>query len=57
MKGGFLSGYKTYVMAALAVIGAAAAWAMGEMTLADAIQQAWAGGVAATIRAGISSEA
>ena len=55
MKQGFLSGYKTYVLAVVAVVGAFAAYALGEMTLQQAIEASWAGGVAATLRHGIKS--
>lgn len=54
MSGGFLSGYKTYVLAAIAVIGAVAGWAVGDLTTAQALEMIWSGGVAATIRSAIS---
>ena len=54
MNGGFLRGKKTYVLAALAVLTALAGWATGDLTAADALQQAWAGGIAMTLRAGVA---
>jgi hypothetical protein len=38
--GGFLAGYKTYLLVALALLCALAQWATGEITLADLIFQA-----------------
>lgn len=54
MNRDFLSGYRTYVLAAMAVLGSLVAWGLGEMTLSQAIEAAWAGGVAASLRAGIA---
>lgn len=53
MKSGFLKGYKTYILAAVAIIGAVAGYAIGEMSLQQALDYAWAGGVAATLRAAV----
>lgn len=54
MQGGFLSGYKTYVLAAAAVVYGLAQWAVGDMGLTEALNYAWAGGVAAALRAGVA---
>ena len=35
--GGFAKGYRTYVLAALGVIGAAASWAVGDQSAQDAV--------------------
>ena len=36
LEGGFMSGKKTYIVAAVAIIGALGAWAVGEMSLIEA---------------------
>lgn len=54
MKRGFLAGKKTYVMAIVAVVGSLAAWSIGEISLHEALTQAWIGGVAATFRAAVA---
>ena len=56
MKSGFLSGYKTYILAALAVLSALAGYAMGDLSLMDMLQQIWMGGIAASFRNGLSVE-
>lgn len=51
---GSLKGQKTYIMAGLAVIAAVAGYLMGDLTLTEALNQAWAGGLAMTFRAAIA---
>ena len=51
----FLSGYKTYVTAAVTVFGALAALFVGEAELADTIQLVVTAVLGATIRAGVAS--
>jgi hypothetical protein len=48
-----LSGYKTYVVAAVAVITAAAAWLVGDASIGDTIQLIVTAVLGATIRNGI----
>lgn len=50
MKSGFLSGHKTYLLALAAVVGAFVGYATGDLTLQQALETAWAGGLAATFR-------
>lgn len=52
---GKLSGYKTYVAAALAVIGAVAGFLTGDLSMSDAIGVAVSAILAATVRHGIAS--
>lgn len=49
------SGYKTYIVAALAVIGAAAGYLDGDLTLAAAGQAALTALLGMTIRHGITT--
>ena len=51
-----LSGYKTYITAALAILGAAAAYLTGEMVLNDAIQLAVTAALGAFIRNGMPAK-
>lgn len=48
-----LKGYKTYIVAALAVISAAASYLVGDIPLSDALQLAFTGLIGATLRNGI----
>lgn len=48
-----LKGYKTYIVAALAVLSAAASYLVGDMSLQDALQLAFTGLIGATLRNGI----
>ena len=48
-----LSGYKTYIVAGVAVITAVAAWLTGDATIAETIQLAVTAVLGATIRNGI----
>ena len=50
---GFLKGKKTYVTAALAVIGAGATYAVGDATAVQAAQMAVTALLAATLRNGM----
>jgi len=51
-----LKGKKTYVVAALAVLGAIAGYLTGDLSLSDAIQTAVTAVIGATLRAGIATE-
>jgi hypothetical protein len=51
----FLSGYKTYVTAAVTVFGALMALFVGEAELANTIQLVVTAVLGATIRAGVAS--
>ncbi len=53
-EGGFLSGKKTYLAAALVVITAVFAYLGGEMNLSDALTQAFTGGGLGFLRAGVA---
>ena len=50
-----LAGYKTYIVAAVAVIGAVASYLTGDLTLADAAQMALTAILGATIRNGVAN--
>ena len=52
-----LAGYKTYLTAGLAVIGAVAAYLMGETTLTDALQLVVTALIGAFVRAGVAKTA
>jgi len=54
MTSGFLSGYKTYVVAGVMVLYGAAMYAVGDMTLQEAIMFVLNGGGLAALRAGIA---
>lgn len=51
-----LSGYKTYISAGLAVLGAIAGYLTGDATLAEAAQLGFTAIMAATIRSGVKTE-
>jgi hypothetical protein len=51
-----LSGYKTYITAGLAVVGAVAAYLTGDMAIADAIQIVVTAVMGAFIRNGVTTE-
>lgn len=51
-----LKGYKTYIMAGVTVIGAVAAYLVGDVGLADTAQLVVTAIVGATIRSGIKTE-
>ena len=51
-----LSGYKTYITAGLAVLGAIAGYLTGEATLAQAAELGFTAILAATVRAGIKTD-
>ena len=48
-----LSGYKTYIVAGVSVIGAVASWLVGDASLSDTIQLVVTATLGATIRSGI----
>lgn len=50
-----LAGYKTYIVAGLAIITAVSAWLTGDATLAEAIQLCVTSALGATIRHGITT--
>lgn len=39
LTGGFLAGYRTYLLGAIVAIQAVAGWAMGDMTLPQLLEQ------------------
>ena len=51
-----LAGKKTYITAAIGVLGAIVAWSGGEASLAEAGAMVWAAISAAFIRSGVTSE-
>lgn len=56
LTGGFAAGYRTYILAALGVITAAAGWAVGDQTTAEAIRSVWEillSGSVAAVRAAV----
>ena len=56
LSGGFLAGYKTYIVAAMGVLGAVAGYLTGDVGLADAVQLMLTAVMGATIRAGVASK-
>lgn len=50
-----LKGYKTYILAGVTIIGAAASYLVGDITLQAAVQLAVTAALGATLRDGISS--
>ena len=52
-----LSGYKTYITAFVAVVGAVGAYLTGDMSIQDAAQIVVTALVGAFVRAGVKSEA
>lgn len=51
-----LKGYKTYITAGLTILGAIAAYLVGDVPLVDSIQLVITAVLGVTIRSGISSE-
>lgn len=51
-----LKGYRTYILAAVAIISAAAAYLVGDITLAEAGQLVITGALGASIRAGVKND-
>ena len=49
-----LEGYKTYIVAGLAVLGAVAGYLVGDMSLSDAVQVIVTAVLGATLRDGIA---
>lgn len=57
LTGGFARGYRTYILAALGVLTAAASWAVGDQTSAEALRAIWEivlSGSVATARAALN---
>jgi len=52
----FLRGKKSYIMAAIGLLGAVAAWADGQIGTAGLLAAVWAAVQACFIRAGIANE-
>ena len=52
---GKLNGYRTYVLAVVAVVTGVAGYLLGDMSAMEAMNYVWAGGVAAALRAGVES--
>ena len=52
-----LKGYKTYITATVAVIGAVAAYLVGDVNFADTAQIVLTAILGATVRAGVTTEA
>jgi len=51
-----LKGYKTYIVAGLALLGAVAGYLTGDLSLADAAQAGLTAVLGATIRSGVKSD-
>lgn len=57
LTGGFLKGYRTYVLSGLAAITAVAYWAIGDQSTTDTLRALWelfASGAIASLRAGVA---
>jgi hypothetical protein len=54
LKGGYLAGKKTYLIAALGVLSTIVAYLVGDLPLVDAAKLVFDGVLAVTIRAGIA---
>ena len=52
-----LKGYKTYILAFVTVVGAAASYLVGDITLAAAVQLGVTAALGATLRQGVSEVA
>lgn len=52
-----LKGYKTYIVAGVAVISAVAGYLVGDLTLAEAAQLVVTAAIGATVRAGVADAA
>ena len=52
----FLKGKKTYIMAAIAILGSLAAWGDGQIDLTGLIAAVWAAMQSCFIRAGVTNE-
>jgi hypothetical protein len=51
-----LKGYKTYIMAGVSMVGAVAAWLVGDLSMADAIQIIVPAATGMFIRVGIANQ-
>jgi hypothetical protein len=59
LTGGFLAGYRTYILSGLAALTAVAYWSIGEQTTAATLQALWelfASGGLAALRVGLASQ-
>jgi hypothetical protein len=59
LTGGFLAGYRTYILSGLAALTAVAYWSIGEQTTAATLQALWelfASGGLAALRVGFASQ-
>jgi hypothetical protein len=57
MTGGFLAGYRTYVLSGLAAMTAVALWSVGDQSTTDTLRALWelfASGALASLRAAAS---
>lgn len=54
---GILSGYKTYILGGIAIVGAVASYLVGDLNLAAAAQLVVNAVLAMTVRAGIATAA
>lgn len=57
LTGGFLKGYRTYVLSGIAAITAVAYWSVGDQTTVDTLRALWelfASGAVASLRAGVA---
>lgn len=52
LAGGFAKGYRTQILAGLGIITCIANFAMGDMTLQDAINNIWGGVLSASVATG-----
>jgi len=50
-----LSGYKTYILAGVTIIGAVAAYLVGDASLADTVQLVVTAGLGAFVRNGVTT--
>lgn len=50
---GILKGYRTYILGGMAIAGAATGYLVGDLSLVEALQAAFQGAVAVTIRSAI----
>lgn len=59
LTGGFLRGYRTYILSGLAVITAVAYWSVGDQSTTDTLRALWelfASGALASLRAGLADK-
>jgi len=51
---GKLKGHRTYILGGMAIVSAAVGYLVGDLTLTDALQTAFQGAIAVTLRNAIS---